>query len=143
MLEEVAAKTGALQRPAEIAAAADVQRAQIGVERELGRVGRRTRVPRDSRAFMRHRRDVPFELDPAVEPQLARNRELRFRELRRALSEFRERTGIAGTRGTQQLLGALLLLLEVQTKVRITGEAIGHAEFPSSSACIRPGRQGK
>jgi hypothetical protein len=66
-------------RRLDIAAAADVQRAQLAVE-QRGRIRRQRYLRLGGFAFASHRRDVVFERGPIVEAQLLRNQILRFGE---------------------------------------------------------------
>jgi hypothetical protein len=85
-------------------------------------------------ALARHRGDVPLEVHPAVEAQFARDQELRLGELGRVRREARERGGIAGLRGLQQVPGAPALLLEIEAKLRHRHRRIsGPSAKPSRS----------
>src|SRR5580698_1758298 len=75
--EEIADESGSHERLLNVVSAADMQRLKITV--------RRRGVPIDRRALAIHRRDVRLEQRPACKTKLARDDELRIRELRGGL----------------------------------------------------------
>src|SRR5579871_2658082 len=72
---------------------------------------------------------MALQRGPIVEAQLARDQVLGFRQLRRRF-ESGKRLGLAGARGLEQVPGAFALLFEIETKLRIGSERVGHDRVP-------------
>src|ERR1700722_9139877 len=72
---------------------------------------------------------MSFERGPVVEAQLARNEILGLGKFW-GRPEARKRLTLACARGFEQFLGALALLFEIETKLGIGSERVGHDRFP-------------
>src|ERR1700746_4010347 len=80
-------------------------------------------------ACQSHFTDMALHRGPVVEAQLPRNQVLGLGELwgpLEACACFR----LARARCLEQILGALALLFEIETKLRIGPERVGHDRFP-------------
>src|ERR1700724_3082331 len=111
--------------------AADMERSKIAVEhRSVHRF-----------AFERHFGDMALQRSPVVEAYLPRNQVLRLGKLRRR-PEARKRFRLACVRGLEQLLGAFALLFEIETKLGIGSERVGHDRFPSRSPAFAQADKG-
>src|SRR5579871_807582 len=92
-------------------------------------------------ACARHVGDMLLQRGPVVEAQFPRDQVLGFGEFWGRL-EACERLRLACACGLEQVLGALALLFEIETKLRIGPERVGHNKLPYRSPAFAQADKG-